>query len=58
MSSVPRTEVNIARYKSLVEKVQKDEDSLSTEEITFLGDYDPIGLDNLSPSLAKSYWGF
>jgi agmatine/peptidylarginine deiminase len=58
MSSVPRTEVNIARYESLVEKAKKNEDSLSSEEINFLGNYDPIGLDNLSPSLAKSYWGF
>jgi hypothetical protein len=58
MSSVPRTEVNIARYESLVEKVKKNEDSLSPDEITFLGDYAPIGIDSLSPSLAKSYWGF
>jgi hypothetical protein len=58
MSSVPRTEANIARYKSLVEKAKKDEDSLSPEEITFLGDYDPIALASISHSLDNIYWGF
>jgi agmatine/peptidylarginine deiminase len=58
MSSVPRTEANIAHYKSLVEKAKKNEDSLSPEDITFLGDYDPIALASISHSLDNIYWGF
>jgi agmatine/peptidylarginine deiminase len=58
MSSVPRTAANIARYKSLVEKAKKDENSLSPGEIRFLGDYAPIALASISYSLDNIYWGF
>jgi agmatine/peptidylarginine deiminase len=58
MSSVPRTAANIARYKSLVEKAKKDENSLSPGEIRFLGDYNPLEIENISPLLDKCYWGY
>lgn len=58
MSSVPRTAANVAYYKSLVEKAKSDENSLTLDEIAFLGDYNPVGLDGISSFLAKCYYGF
>jgi hypothetical protein len=58
MSAIARTTQNVARYESLVKKAKTDEMSLSDDEIRFLGDYNPLGLERLSTFLDKCYWGF
>lgn len=49
---------NDKRYNSIIEKYQKDSNSVCFDEIQFLGDYHPKKLENDSNELNRLYYGF
>ena len=58
MSKLHHNTENDNRYKSIIEKYQKDSNSVCFDEIQFLGDYYPKKLKNDSKELERLYYGF
>ena len=58
MSKLPHNKENDEKYKSLVDLYKNNQNSLTLEDINFLGDYYPKTLCLISPMLDKLYFGF
>ena len=58
MSKLHHDIENDKRYISIIEKYQKDSNSVCFDEIRFLGDYYPKKLENDNRDLDRLYYGF
>ena len=58
MSQLHHNIENDKRFISIIEKYQKDSNSVCFDEIQFLGDYYPRRLENYSRELDRLYFGF
>ena len=58
MSKLHHDIENNKRYNSIIEKYQKNSNSVCLDEIQFLGDYYPKKLKNDSKELDRLYYGF
>ena len=58
MSQLHHDIENDKRFISIIEKYQKDSNSVCFDEIKFLGDYYPRKLENYSRELDRLYFGF
>ena len=58
MSKLHHNTENDNRYKSIIEKYQKDSNSVCFDEIQFLGKYYPKKLKTDSRELDRLYYGF
>lgn len=58
MSQLHHDIENDKRFISIIEKYQKDSNSVCFDEIQFLGDYYPRKLENYSRELDRLYYGY
>ena len=58
MSKLHHDIENEKRYNSIIEKYQKDSNSVCFDEIRFLGDYYPKKLENDNRELDRLYYGY
>ena len=58
MSKLHHDIENDKRYNSIIEKYQKDSNSVCFDEIRFLGDYYPKKLENDNRDLDRLYYGY
>ena len=58
MSKLHHDIENDKRYNSIIEKYQKDSNSVCFDETRFLGDYYPKKLENDNRELNRLYYGY